>query len=280
MPSWLRTILLAAVAGTVLGVGLGYLRTDVMPKTPEVMDVGAIEPLDVGRPITEKESGMPAYAGVQLKAFGDQTTIQGVPMSTGWFLAPDPIEEVQTFYERRLAEAGIPLVTKRYPNGLGYVGYREPGTDLMHTVTLMPEGQNATRVFVSTSSSVDVLAGMALAKVPEVLPHPPGAIHTAVMGAGVGPVGQQWVTATLPGQNLKETVEFYRKGFVERGWSVSETIMDVKQDGAWIQAAKPPLEARVSLKVDRIEASEPGLQLFVLLTDLSRQAASGKAVAN
>ncbi|MDF1561742.1 MAG: hypothetical protein P1V51_01790 [Deltaproteobacteria bacterium] len=281
MPGWLRTILLAAVAGTVLGVGLGFLRSETGPAELEVLEVGALEPLDVPpRPISEKESGMPAYADAQLSAFSDQMNVQGVPMSTGWFTAPDPIEVVQQFYETRLSEAGMQLVSKRFESGIGYVGYREKMTDLQHTATLIPQGDDSTLVFVSTSSAPDVMRSMQEARVPEVLPHPPSATHTAVMGAGVEGIGQQWVTATVPDLTLGQLIEYYEAAFVERGWQRPSVTMGKDGKNAWIKARKSQLEAQVSLRHDPL-SQRPGIQVFSLLSDHSKPAgAAPPAVAN
>lgn len=279
MPSWLRTILLAAVAGTVLGVGLGFLRSTALPGELEVMEVGALEPLEAPRPISEKESGMPAYDKAQLSAFGEEMHVSGKPMATGWYTAPEGIEEVQLFYERRLSEAGMPMISKRFPNGLGYVGYKESTTGLQHTATLVPQGTNSTMVFVSTSSSEDVLRAMADAKVPEILPHPPTATRTTVMGAGLGSVGQQWVSAVVPGQSMAQVLEFYQQAFVEQGWSLSEAKVDPKRMGGWIKARKGPHEAQITLKDDPLDR-KAGVQLFALLTDHSGTTERAAPVAN
>lgn len=280
MGRWIKTMLLAAVAGTVMGVALGFARSAMLPDPYEEVDVGAIEPLEIERPITEKESGMPAYEGGKLTSFGNQLSVQGTPMSTGWFVADDPIEEVQLYYERRLAEAGVPMVTKRFPNGFGYVGYKERTTDLMHTVTLMPQGKDSTMVFVSTSSAVDMMTNMTNGRPPADLPHPANATQTMVMGGDVGPVKQKWVNTTLPGQSLQQTIEFYRTGFVERGWSVSESKTDPAEENGWLLARKGSREARVTLKHDRLRKGDFGTQVFMLLSDRNKKAGPQKAPTN
>jgi len=263
MPTWIRSLAIAAVAGTVIGLGLGFLRSTAIPDEIETLDVGAMEPLAEQRVISEKESGMPAYHDMQVSAFAGGMKVQGSPMSTGWFTASDPIEEVQTFYEHRLAEMGAPIQTKRFPNGLGYVSYKDPGTDLMHTATLVPQGESQTMVFISTSSAQDVLAGMEDTKVPSELPHPPGAQNTAVLGSGA----QQWVTATVSDQTLPQLFEFYRKRFVERGWTIGQNSVDEKKQNGFLRARKAPLDAQVSLKYDPVGTKMTGTSLFVLLTD-------------
>ena len=121
------------------------------------------------------------------------------------------------------------MVTRRFPNGIGYVGYKERTTELMHTVTLMPQGPNSTMVFVSTSSSLDMMNSMGASKPPAGLPHPPNATNTTVIAEGPRGLDERWelpLATVLPADEgrLSGVVEVRRESTgTSRGTTRSQT---------------------------------------------------------
>jgi len=273
---WVRALGLAAALGTALGILLGVLKTPEEFVEPEEAALGALAPLKE-RKVSETESGVPGYTGQALKSFTEDMKVQGVPMSTGWFVAPDPIETVQLYYEKRISEAGLPMVSERFPSGLGYVGYRESVTNLMHVVTLVPQADEQTMVFVSTSSSQEMLKSLKDTKVPAELPHPSEAKNTTVMSAGVGDVSQRWVTAQVMGKPLSKLYEFYLYEFVKAGWSLSEHRVDPSGANAWVQAERGPLQAQISLRDDKLGKAGPAIQIFSMLSEKAPATAVAKS---
>ncbi len=271
MKRMMGILLLAGVVGAGAGFLAGSLGGRPPPEASSFLEVGDPEPIpgqaQAVETISEAEAGVPNYPGQTMEAFGQQVRSQGAPMRTGWFETSDSIEDVQAFYERRFAQTGLPVFTKRFPSGLAYVSYQERDTKLMHTVVMMPTERHGTRVFVSASSPGTMLKNFTSAKVPQVLPHPADAEGTMVMEGSFGPAFQRWITARVPKHSLEEVTRFYRTGLQAKGWQ-NISVHGVEK-GKWIEARRGSDRVEVTLNANPQDAYG-GISVFVLLVENHR----------
>jgi hypothetical protein len=100
-------------------------------------------------------------------------------------------------------------------------------------------------------------------KVPASLPEPAGARDSVVLSIKDNGVLQDSVYVTVPEQSLQQVMEFYRKGFEEKGWSVLTAVESA--EAIRLEAKQNGTTATVLLR--KLKASiKPGVAVYLTLT--------------
>jgi hypothetical protein len=259
----------AALAGSVGGVALERFRSpkeqELTPPKNETLDrVAPPSPLmrPSGAPLASAGAlaGLPPYPGARPQDLAREIQIQGMPLHIAWFSTADPPEAVIHYYEEKFDQDGKLRVSHLYNAKAGYVGYLERPAEKMHLISVLREGDE-TLVFPSSSEMQGLFTRSQ--KVPASLPEPAGARDSVVLSMKDNGVLQDSVYVTVPEQSLQQVMEFYRKGFEEKGWSVltavesSEAIrLEAKQNGATATVLLRKLKASI----------KPGVAVYVTLT--------------
>ncbi len=248
----------AAVVGASLGVVLERSRPEPEMELPEALapmpkmaaPASAEEP-----PPVEALKGLPPYPGARPRSLANGLTVQGVPMHVAWFSTKDTPEQVLSFYEEKLAAAGLPLVSRRYSAAAGYVGYMEIPSDRLHLISVLRQGDE-TLVFPSSSQ----VRRMMESKESLPIPSPPNVEGRLVFGFDEGGQKQRSMVATVKKGTVGEVVEFYKQGLVREGWRLSDDR--VSADQVRIEATKGGASASVVIR-----RAAGGVSLFVTMSN-------------
>jgi hypothetical protein len=230
----LKVIVLAAVVGTAVGVGLSLrkqanedrevkelrhvadqLPSEHFPPAPRA------SPKDMSAPMVDPKAleGIPPYPGASPRDLSQKERVQGDDMHLAWFTTDDDIDTVLGFYEQRFSEMGRFLVHHRFSPGAGYVGYLDMGDEKLHLISVM-KNRGHTVVFPSVSypgKYFDSAGG----QLPQTVPVLPNAVGSVVFDFDEGAAARRSYFATVD-QSLDDVANFYSKGFTEKGWKVEE----------------------------------------------------------
>ncbi len=270
-PGWRIAAVLALVAA-IGGLG-GYAWERNSQEDPEEPLVSApteaelgVEEENVSGPsvasqevVRRATQNLPPYKGAVPEAVAADYLGARAPIAVAWFSTHDSIDEVFGFYRDAFEKAGLPVVEKRYGPGSGYVGYMDPKDDEVHLISAMAQG-GETMVFPSAGKMAGLAEGTP--EVPESLPHPKEATGTMVLKLGQESAAQYSLVAQVPGGTVADVVEFYRKGFLEKGWQVrSVTTTDPTQTR--VEASRG---TSVASAVIRVAPTSDGVQVYVSMT--------------
>lgn len=257
----LKLILVAGLLGSVAGIGLSLRRQHVEEKKLRKMsaqiDKLAAETFPPAPPAPRKSAamtvplmdpaameGLPAYPNTVPRNLASVVKTQGMDLKVGWFTTRDSIDDVISFYERKFAEKGYLPLRHRYNPGAGYVGYLDMNDEKLRLLTLI-HNKGETLVMPSVSYPGRML--QAKAPTPASLPVLPGANGSVVVDFDEGMNARSSYFATVGEMSLAQVVDFYKKGFVEKGWELSE-INDSKADEVRIDARRGKSSCNVLLQ--------------------------------
>jgi hypothetical protein len=185
------------------------------------------DPVDWRRGPSEQEreiikratGGLPPYKDAVPQALAADYLDPGSNLAAAWFMTPDSPDEVLSFYRQALEKAGLPPIEHRYNSQAGYVGYMEPKSKRVHTVSVLAQG-GETAVFVSAGQVASFLESQS--QVPAGLPMPEEVEAPVVLTFRHEGRIQYSVMADLAGGEVKKLGDFYRESFGVQGWKLEE----------------------------------------------------------
>ncbi|ADO76148.1 hypothetical protein [Stigmatella aurantiaca] len=169
--------------------------------------------------IQRATQGLPPYKGAVPQALAADFLGPNAPMAAAWFMTEDSPQEVLGFYQGSLLDAGLPIYFHNYNENAGYVGYMEPHTKVMHTVSVLVQGQQ-TAVFVSKGKVADLLDNPV--PMPAGLSLPPGAGEPMVLSFREEGRVRYVITADLEPEKVNALNAFYRGALEPQGWVMDE----------------------------------------------------------
>jgi hypothetical protein len=176
--------------------------------------------------IQRATAGLPPYKDAVPQALAADYLDPGSNLAAAWFMTPDSPEEVLSFYRKELEKAGLPPIEHRYNGNAGYVGYMEPKSKRVHTVSVLAQG-GETAVFVSAGQVASFLEGQG--RVPSGLPMPEEVEQPVVLTFRHEGRIQYSVMADLPEGEVKKLSDFYRESFGVQGWNL-ENVSEPSTD--------------------------------------------------
>ncbi len=293
----------AAIVGTLAGVVLAEFRVGREPETFDeddaLDDVRADQVLPLGEPAPapdlmvpdfESLDGIAPYPGASPRKLTGKTSVQGMPMKVSWFMTPDKPDDVLGFYERAFAGEDRGVVSYRYNEGVGYVGfidrsersgaaaakraeraaaraltdagdgdgdgdeYDELPMGVLHLVSVVGQ-QGGTLVFLSATTPSDFFDK------PQKLPNgvllPPSADQPQVMELAEFSLDRRTVFSRAPGMTLSDAKAFYLREMTTAGWFISDASPSAEQVS---------LVAKRGLATQVIQLSPDGPNTRILVT--------------
>lgn len=276
--AWL-VVGVAAVAGVIAGVGLsrsggppivptfGAAAADLASPPPPHRHrrAPAAEAIPTGpRAPAAALEGLPSYPGARPRGIGQGIEAAGIPMTVAYFTTPDPPEDVMSFYQNALEETHAHVVHEWMTRSTGYVGWRDKRTDELHGVVIARQG-NETMVLPSTAAPGRY--DKSRIKPPEVLPMPSHAEGTLTVSMGAQENGshQDSVVTTVPLTTVRAMVDFYKKAYAEKGWTVGSVNMN-SDTAARVVATRPDMRAETYLQHVTGGGRGPRVRVYVILT--------------
>jgi hypothetical protein len=165
--------------------------------------------------------GLPPYKDAVPQALAADFLGPHAPMAAAWFVTEDPPQEVLDFYEGNLLDAGLPIYRHSYNANAGYVGYMEPDTKEMHTVSVLLQGER-TAVFVSKGQVSELLEHPS--SLPPGMQLPPGAGTPMVLSFREEGRVRYVITADFPEGQAPGLAPFYRGALEPQGWVMQEPV--------------------------------------------------------
>lgn len=197
-------------------------------------------------------AGLPPYPGAHPLPAGPKTELAGTTVELGWFETNDPVGQVLGYYEGTFLDAGYPIVGKRYGDGAGYTGYRDPQTHELHLISAMQQGQH-TLVFPSRSKVT--MQGQQTP--PPELSLPEGAQRVVVMTSKREGAEHVSVFGVVPNRSEAEVLGFYRSRWAANGFAIDDGAPS--GDGLQLSARKDAAAVRVLVR------KQPGHDVEVFL---------------
>ncbi len=225
-------LLSAAFIGVAAGIFLERINRDeeALHDPPPVAEDAIPAPIAMGangRP--EKPAAMarlPVYPGAAPQALGDSATLHGIDINMAWFTTPDSPQQVLSWYRQTLAEAGHYVLSSAMPGGARYVGFHDAEANETNTVTIMDFG-GETLVFPALGRRGDVRRSE---EIPQDLPHPEDARSTSVLRLSERGT-TQYTVAARSSASIQALLDFYRKGFISKGWTLEEVTAVSPKEG-------------------------------------------------
>jgi hypothetical protein len=221
-------LLLFSVAGVGALIGLaweGQVHEREEARLEEMMSHAAQELNASSRPagLTEGErrtvqratQGLPPYKDAVPQALASDFLGPNAPMAAAWFMTDDAPQEVLDFYQGTLLDAGLPIYRHSYNANAGYVGFMEPDTQEMHTVSVLLQG-GRTAVFVSSGTVAHLLDNPV--PLPPWLSLPPGAGTPLVLSFREEGRVRYVISAELAPEAVNTLAPFYRGALEPQGW--------------------------------------------------------------
>ncbi|MDC0711807.1 hypothetical protein POL68_25280 [Stigmatella sp. ncwal1] len=171
--------------------------------------------------IQRATQGLPPYKDAVPQALASDFLGPNAPMAAAWFVTEDPPQEVLDFYQGTLLDAGLPTYRYSYNANAGYVGYMEPDTEEMHTVSVLLQGEQ-TAVFVSAGKVANLVDNPA--PMPSGVTLPPGAGKPMVLSFRQEGRTRYVITAELAPEHADGLVPFYRGALEPQGWVVDDGV--------------------------------------------------------
>lgn len=250
----LRVILIAAVLGTVAGVGLSLHRQHLLELELEALaaqakdDGAAPEPRLVeppGKPLQSgvvhltAVEGLPQYPNAFVRPLTTTPHDGGTELNIAWFSTKDPMDDVLFFYAREFDRAHKIPVVHRFSPYAGYAAYLDLDTRRLHMISVLAQ-PHETLVFASSSFPAHMLERGRPKGRPAGVPVVNGGDDglTFDLNVGFGQKRQLW-TSTYKDRSIADVREAYRKALVDAGWNVQdaqsagnqEARLDAKRGG-------------------------------------------------
>ncbi|SEU31782.1 hypothetical protein [Stigmatella erecta] len=173
------------------------------------------------RTVQRATQGLPPYKDAVPQALASDFLGPNAPMAAAWFMTEDPPQAVLDFYQATLRDAGLPTYRHSYNANAGYVGYMEPDTKEMHTVSVLVQGQQ-TAVFVSKGKVAELLDHPM--PLPPGVTLPPGAGEPMVLSFREEGRIRYVITADLDEAQASALLPFYRGALEPQGWVMDEPV--------------------------------------------------------
>jgi hypothetical protein len=193
-------------------------------------------------------SGLPPYKDAVPISLSKDMEVFGMPMAVAWFATRDTPDQVISFYEETLFEAGFPVVSHRFGPASGYAGWLDYFTGEMHLISAVVQG-NETLVFASLSEPEKLLLGPD--PWPAEVPRPEGLERISNVKIGSEGLTHQWVTALLPSTSLDAAIRALSGTFEAAGWRLGE-LEHLSMDQVRLSARGHGARAVVILTGERI----------------------------
>jgi len=211
--------------------------------------------------------GMPSFPGAKPASLGGAVSANGLSLPASWFFVPESPEEVMQHYLDRLGEAGLPVISQRFSGDVGYVGYREEGSELLHSITVMPHSEGQTLVLVGAGDPKAMIRAHAEGHpMPEGLPKPPGGSAPTVYTVEEVGFTQHTVSSSIPAGDLEEILSFYKNALTERGWRIDEATRPSNAQ-ALLTASSEGKSATLTLQHRSEPGKDPVLRFVLLITE-------------
>ena len=260
--------------GSVLGTGAYWIKASqederidqVMSQSATVDRVRGMS-VDITAPPEAALEGIPPYPRAMPKKVADTLKGQGSQLAVAWFTTDDSVDAVIAFYEAAFRKEKRPLVSHRYSERSGYVGWLQPdfmgvppedaGIDIlagtMHLVSVMKEGRQ-TAVLVSASRPMDLLDNPT--RLPPGVELPPYADAAKVFDLGEGELKQTTVWSEVKNRPVAEVEGWMRENLKQHGWKIADhasapvrTAMDFRRDKEHLSVVLTPEGSKIGLMV-------------------------------
>lgn len=186
----------------------------------KVMPMGqALAQRDPMEPDPASLEGVPPYPQAAPRKLTSQSVVSGMPMNVAWFSTHDSAQQVLAFYEKAFVADDRAVVSHRYSDAIGYVGWVEATHESLHMVSVVRQGDE-TVVLISRTDPQQFFDK------PRQLPNgvllPPGAEPPQIIELSELSLDRRTIYARAPNLEPAAAKAFFVRELPKLNWSVSE----------------------------------------------------------
>jgi hypothetical protein len=232
------------VSATAIPVGLGWGHSLSGQGAPD-------ERLQLVQRATRE---LPPYKGVVPQPLAADFLGGDSRLAVAWFTTHETPDEVIAFYREALSKTQASVLSYRYNENVGYVGFRDAQAGELHLVSVIAQGGETTVLLSSgrEGSQPEPL----WRQLPSEIPLPPDARKPLVMRFQEEGQSRVSVMVDAPAFQVDQVVDFYLRELRAQGWELEQPAE--RFEGQAFLAARSGV-LRLSVL---IQPQDPGTRLY------------------